>query len=310
MLPPDFNIAPTTYQPVIRQNRDTLDRELVLMQWSLVPNYTKDLKTLRAYSTINARAEGIPKAQMWRTPIRKHRCLVPADGFYEWRRPDPKTKIPYAFRVKDKEPFAFAGIWDAWKETPEAVATRIKRERDSIELRMRLLETVVADDTVDSRAVGKIAGYDPDLRERLEAQINPSPQWLQSFAIITTDANEAMAPIHDRMPVILHPKDYDRWLDRGEVERPPIDLLRPYEAEEMASALANKLVGNAKNNGPAMLNSAEPPPPSSSTSLPLIFKLFDPLRQLIEANVDTTYSSRQYSVLIGMRRESRRVRRW
>ncbi len=80
-------------------------------------------------------------------------------------------------------------------------------------------------------------------------------QWLQSFTIITTDANEIMAPVHNRMPVIGHPKDFARWLRRDE-ERPPIDLLKPYEAKAMSAAPCNKLVGNVKNNGPEMLNSA------------------------------------------------------
>ena len=74
--------------------------------------------------------------------------------------------------------------------------------------------------------------------------------WLQSFAIATTEANELMAAIHPRMPVILHAKDYDRWLDRGERERLPLDLLRPFESEEMAMYQANPKVNNVRNNGP------------------------------------------------------------
>jgi putative SOS response-associated peptidase YedK len=134
-------------------------------------------------------------------PFLKRRCLVPADGFYEWRRVDEKTPQPFAIRMKDDGPFAFAGLWDAWK---------------------------AKDGT-----------------------------WLQSYSIVTTDANELLisARIHDRMPVILHPKDYDRWLDR-EGQRPPTDLLRPYEAAEMIAHPCNPKVGNVKNNGPEMLNSA------------------------------------------------------
>ena len=200
VLPPwDYNVAPSTTQPVIRQNHDTYERELVALRWGLVPFFTESLAAHKSFSTINARAESIQTTRMWREPLKKRRCLVPADGFYEWLRPDKKTRIPYAFSVKGNEPFAFAGLWDAWKE--------------------------------------------------------PDGSWLQTFAIITTDANELMAPIHDRMPVILHPRDYDRWLDREETERPPVDLLRPYETEEMYSALANPAVGNGKNNGPEMLNS-------------------------------------------------------
>ena len=82
-------------------------------------------------------------------------------------------------------------------------------------------------------------------------------QRLQSFAIVTTEANELMARIHPRMPVILHPRDYDRWLDIDETERLPIDLLRPYESEEMEVYEANPKVNNVRNNGPEMMRRAE-----------------------------------------------------
>lgn len=81
-------------------------------------------------------------------------------------------------------------------------------------------------------------------------------QWLQTYTIITTEANELMAPVHNRMPVILHPSNFDRWLDRGETERPPLDLLRPLPSEEMEAHEANTAVGNVRNNGPEMLNNA------------------------------------------------------
>ena len=195
----DFNVAPTTFQPVIRQSRDSRDRELVLMRWGLVPYFTKQLSDVKGLSTINAKAEGIEKSPTWRVPVLRRRCLVPADGFYEWKRLDAKTRQPFAFRMADDAPFAFAGLWDAWKA--------------------------------------------------------PDGSWLQSYSIITTDANELMAKVHNRMPVILHAKDYERWLDR-DADRPPIDLLRPYEAEGMRASPCNPQVGNVKNNGPEMLNSA------------------------------------------------------
>ena len=80
--------------------------------------------------------------------------------------------------------------------------------------------------------------------------------WLQSFSIVTTSANELMASVHTRMPVILHQRDYDRWLSREVTEQPPIDLMRPFESEGMQMSPANPLVGNVRNNGPEMLNSA------------------------------------------------------
>ena len=80
--------------------------------------------------------------------------------------------------------------------------------------------------------------------------------WLQSFAIVTTEANELMSRIHPRMPVILHPREYDRWLDREETERLPLDLLRPLESEEMEMFPANPMVGNVRNNGPELMRAA------------------------------------------------------
>lgn len=117
---------------------------------------------------------------------------------------DPKEgkppKQPYAFEVSSGGLFAFAGLWDAWKDA--------------------------------------------------------EGHWLQSFAIVTTEANELMVPIHPRMPVILHARDYDRWLAREETERLPIYLLRPFESEEMEVYEANVKVGNIRNNGPEMMRVA------------------------------------------------------
>jgi putative SOS response-associated peptidase YedK len=84
---------------------------------------------------------------------------------------------------------------------------------------------------------------------------DPRPP-LDTFSILTTEANKLMEPIHNRMPVVLHPRDYDRWLSDYDESRPPIDLLRPYEADGMRMTPANRLVGNVHNNGPEMLNSA------------------------------------------------------
>ncbi len=192
----DFNVAPTTLQPVIRGDKETGEPTLVLMRWGLVP-FTKHLSDANGISTINAKAETVETSPTFRTPFKKRRCLVPADGFYEWFRVDQKTKQPYAFKMKDDAPFAFAGLWDAWEA--------------------------------------------------------PDGSWLHSFSIITTNANELMSRVHNRMPVILHPKDYNLWLDRDS-ERTPVELLRPFEAEAMVAAPCNPQVGNVRNNGPEMLN--------------------------------------------------------
>jgi putative SOS response-associated peptidase YedK len=201
VLPPaDYNVAPTTFQPVVRANRETGERELAMMRWGMVPYFAKTLNEFKAFSTINARAENLTAKAMWRFPFERHRCLIPADGYYEWKTLDPKTKQPFAFLPRDKRPFAFAGLWDRWKE--------------------------------------------------------PTGSWLQTFTIVTTDANELAETVHDRMPVILEPANYSRWLDTSDPTRPPVDLLRPYDASQMTAYPTNPLVGNVRNNGPDLLNSA------------------------------------------------------
>ena len=196
----DYNIAPTTYQPIIRQSRETGEREMMLARWGLVPFFTKDLKDVKGLSTINARAETITKAPTWREPFKKRRCLIPASSFYEWSKVSEPLKQPYLFELANAQPMAFAGLWDAWKDK--------------------------------------------------------EGHWLQSFAIVTTEANELMAKIHPRMPVILHSRDYDRWLDREETERLPLDLLRPFESDEMEVFEANPKVGNVRNSGPELMRAA------------------------------------------------------
>jgi putative SOS response-associated peptidase YedK len=208
-LPPDdYNIAPSTSQPVIRNNRDDGERELVSLRWGLVPFWTKDLKSFKSFSTINARAETIATSRTYREPFKKgRRCLIPASGFYEWKRVGGKMapkkdqeKIPFAFDLANGKMLAFAGLWDAWKNPTDG-------------------------------------------------------SWLQTFTILTTEANELMAPVHDRMPVILHPGDFNRWLDRGEAHQPPLDLLRPFPADEMEAFEVSKDVGNVRNNSADLLNS-------------------------------------------------------
>lgn len=226
-LAPNYNIAPTTFQPVVRVERDSDEREIVLMRWGVVPFFAKTLADFKGFSTFNARAETITTAATWRTSFKKRRCIIPADGFYEWKttveaedkaaamflgqeaavnaglsktgKGKPKAiKQPFAISLKSGEPFAFAGLWDAWKEPT-------------------------------------------------------GEQWLQSFSIVTTEANEIMAQIHTRMPVILHERDWKRWLDRELVDQPPVDLLRPYDSDAMQTVPCNPLVGNVRNNGPEML---------------------------------------------------------
>jgi putative SOS response-associated peptidase YedK len=110
-IAPNYNIAPTTFQPVIKLDRDSDACELVLMRWGLIPHFGKSLADFKGVSTINARAETLTTSATWRTPFKKRRCIIPADGFYEWKKLDdsPKpAKQPYAISLKSGEPFAFS----------------------------------------------------------------------------------------------------------------------------------------------------------------------------------------------------------
>jgi len=207
---PSFNVAPQSVQPVVRLNRDSGDREFALLRWGLVPFWAKHAKF--GYSTINARAEEAASKPAFREALKKRRCLVPADAFYEWMKPNAKLKIPYAIALTSGEPCALAGLWESWRPA----------EGPSIE----------------------------------------------TFTILTTDPNEVTEPFHNRMPVILEPKDYDRWLEPGDPARPPVDLLRPYPADRMRAWPVSARVGNVRNNDPALL---EPVTPADSAGSPSLF---------------------------------------
>ncbi len=192
---PSYNIAPQSVQPVVRLGRDSGKPEFALLRWGLIPFWAKDAKI--GYSTINARAEEAASKPAFREAMRKRRCLVPADAFYEWERSDPKNKHAFAIGLKSGEPYAFAGLWESWRPK----------------------------------------------------QGGP----LETFSILTTDANAVLEPIHNRMPVILARKDYSRWLAPAAAERLPVDLLRPFPAEEMVAWPVSNRVGNVRNNDPELL---------------------------------------------------------
>ncbi|MFZ0746979.1 MAG: SOS response-associated peptidase [Terracidiphilus sp.] len=197
---PTYNAAPQSVQPVVRLNRDSGKREIALLRWGLVPFWARDAKL--GYTTINARAEEVAAKPAFREALKRRRCLVPADAFYEWQRLDPKTKRPYAIALRSGEPYAFAGLWERWRPKEGEV--------------------------------------------------------LETFTIITTDPNEVMEPLHDRMPVILEPQNYTRWLDAGDPAQPPVDLLRPYPAEKMLAWPISDRVGNVRNNDPELLAPSQP----------------------------------------------------
>jgi putative SOS response-associated peptidase YedK len=116
--PPYYNAAPTTALPIVRQGKE--GRELVLMTWGLIPWFSKDGKL--SFSTINARAEGVQTANSYREPFQRRRCLVPANGYFEWT--GPKTdRQPHYFTRADGQPMALAGLWDRWR-SPDKSETK------------------------------------------------------------------------------------------------------------------------------------------------------------------------------------------
>ncbi len=197
---PSFNIAPQSTQPVVRVNADTGKPEFALMRWGLVPYWAKDAKI--GYSTINARAEEAASKPLYREALKRRRCLIPADAFYEWQKGNARTRRPFAFAMQNGGPYAFAGLWERWKP------------RDG--------------------------------------------EPLETFTILTTDPNELAERVHNRMPVILERSDYARWIEPGEPERPPVDLLRPYPAEKMRSWPVDERVGNVRNDDADLLKEREP----------------------------------------------------
>lgn len=189
-----WNAAPA--QQVLAIVRDGEERRAELMRWGLVPHWAKDLSV--SYKLINARAETILEKPAYRALVGSHRCLVPADGFYEWRVGPDGKKEPVHFALRELELFAFAGLWTRWAD----------------------------------RATGEL---------------------VDSCTIVTTAANGLVAPVHDRMPVILPPGGEALWLDP---EAPPelaVSLLVPYPAELMRAVPASRRVGSVANEGPELL---------------------------------------------------------
>src|SRR5947209_2693109 len=119
MLPLRYNIAPTQTVAAVRLRADRPVRELVLLRWGMVPSWADDPGI--GNRLINARADGIASKPSFRSAFRKRRCLVLADGFYEWQKLDAKRKQPYYFRLNDGRPFAFAGLWESWHREGEEI---------------------------------------------------------------------------------------------------------------------------------------------------------------------------------------------
>lgn len=188
-----FNIAPTQTILAVHQGLD--GREAKWLKWGLVPSWAKD--TSMAARLINARSETVQEKPSFREAFKKRRCIIPADGFYEWQRAGGK-RLPFFFRMKDERPFGFAGLWERWQ------------------------------------------GADKEL--------------VESCTILTTEANEVLRPVHDRMPVILHPEDYKLWLDLDVRKHDLVkELLQPYPAEEMRAHRVSEEVNHTRNQGAGLI---------------------------------------------------------
>lgn len=190
-ITPRYNIAPTQGVPVVTNNGEN---RLDIFTWGLVPFWAKDPSI--GSRMINARAETISEKPSFRNAFKRRRCLILADGFYEWQKiPNTKVKIPTYIRMKDRVPFAFAGIWEDWH--------------------------------------------------------SPDGSQILSTTIITTEPNELVKPIHNRMPVILPEVDYETWLTPGEVAPQKLTpLLVPFDETLMEAYPVSRFVNSPKNDSP------------------------------------------------------------
>ena len=189
---PRYNAAPT--QPVLAVMNGE-ERRAEHLRWGLIPSWAKDARM--GSRMINARAETLAKRPAFRAAFARRRCLVLADGFYEWRR-SGNSRIPMRIVMKSREPFAFAGLWDTWQD--------------------------------------------------------PEGEVVRSCTIITTEPNELLQPIHDRMPVILAEGAESLWLDDD--LRDPLalgSLLTPYPDGALEAYRVCPLVNRPSNDGPEVI---------------------------------------------------------
>lgn len=189
-LEPRYNMAPMQTAPVIREREGK--RHMDRLRWGLVPSWAPDES--RAASLINGRSETAAEKPSFRDAYAKRRCLVPADGFYEWRKVGG-GKQPYRISLEAERPFAFAGLWERWDKGAEPVET---------------------------------------------------------FTLLTTDADPRIEHIHHRMPVMLaRPEEFARWLEGDAEERAA--LLRPYGEDDLVFTPVSSRVGNVRNDDPGLI---------------------------------------------------------
>jgi len=198
---PSWNVAPRAEVLTIVDKDRT--RRLGRMRWGLVPSWATDPSV--GDRMINARAESVLEKPAFRTAIERRRCIVPADGFYEWERVGSR-KQPMFIHDRSGRPLAFAGLWAVWR--------------------------------------------DPDV---------PDGPWLRSCTIVTTDANATVAPVHDRMPVMLAPDAWSRWLDRDITDGDAVvDLLRPAPDDLLELWPVSPRVNSARHDDERLIEREDP----------------------------------------------------
>ena len=190
-FPPRYNIAPTQPIAIVRHQHGA--RRFALVRWGLVPSWVENPKQFSLL--INARAEGIIEKPWFKNAMRYRRCLVPASGFYEWRRRGGE-KQPYWVRPRTGGPIAFAGLWETWSD------------RDGGEI--------------------------------------------DSACIVTAHANATVAPIHARMPVIIAPENFERWLTEPHPEE-AADLLHPAPDDFFEAFQVSDRVNKADADDPGLI---------------------------------------------------------
>ncbi len=206
-FPARYNVAPTQDVPLIIAS-DGLT-ELKFLRWGLIPSWSKEGPS--AKPLINARSETVNEMPSFRSGFRRRRALMPADGFYEWHRPDGGPKQPFNIHCRDGSPFAMASIWETWT--------------------------------------------------------GPDGSALQSCAILTTSANKTVAPTHHRMPVILAPGDWERWLTTPEQNaKALLPLLAPAPDELLTVDAISTAVNKVANDGPELLRPLDASSPNDEQS--------------------------------------------
>jgi putative SOS response-associated peptidase YedK len=193
-LTPRYNAAPMQWLPVVRE-RPSGERVIHLLRWGLVPSWAKDEAI--ATKLINARGESVAEKPSFRAAFRRRRCIVPANGFYEWQQ-IAGAKQPFYIQPVEGGFFGFAGLWERWRRPADGEA-------------------------------------------------------VDSFTIVTTEANAAMRPLHDRMPVILAPGDFAAWLTGSTPAEQAQALIRPCPEAALAAHAVAKAVGNVRNDTPALI---------------------------------------------------------